>query len=120
MASVRRTDAIKALWVALRATRHSGVPGMRERFAAAPRMIKLGFSGRYPFLDKSRLGMMLLGVLYVVSPVDLVPEAIVPLLGLGDDAVVVSWLVGSLMAETGAFLQWERERARTVAGEVVT
>jgi uncharacterized membrane protein YkvA (DUF1232 family) len=120
MASVRRTAAIRALWAATLAAKHPGVPGVRERFAAVPRMIGLGLTGRYPFLDKRRIALAVVAVAYVVSPVDLVPEAFVPLLGLGDDAVVVTWLVGALMAESGAFLDWERGRARTVVGEVIT
>lgn len=120
MASIRRTAAIRAAWTALFAANRSGVPGMRERFAAVPRMIRLGLTGRYPFLDKRRTALVLLALVYVISPVDLVPEALVPLLGFGDDAMVATWLVGALMAEAGAFLNWERGTARTVAGEVIT
>lgn len=119
MASVRRVAAIRALWAVVWQARRPGVPGLRERLAAVPRMILWGLSGRYPYLDKGRLGLMLLAAVYVLSPVDLVPELFVPLLGLGDDAVVVTWLLGALMAEAGAFLDWEGDRSRTVVGEVV-
>ncbi|HET9658613.1 MAG TPA: YkvA family protein [Kineosporiaceae bacterium] len=119
MASTRRTAALRALWVALWAARRPGVPGVRERLAAVPRMLRLGLGGRYPFLDKRRLGLVLLGLVYLVSPLDFIPEMFLPLIGLGDDAVVVTWMVGSLLAEAGDFLEWERDRSRTVAGEVV-
>lgn len=120
MASVRRTAALKALWAVVRVAGRSGAPGVRERLLAVPRMIRLGLSGRYPFLDKGRLGLVLLALVYVLSPVDLVPEVFVPLLGLGDDVVVTTWLVGALLAEAGAFLDWECDRARTVIGDVVS
>ena len=120
MAAQRRVAALRALWTAMRAAGRPGVPGVRERFAAVPRMLRLGLSGRYPFLDKGRLGMVLLGLIYVISPVDLVPEAFLSVFGLGDDAVVAAWLVGAVMAESGAFLDWERDRSRTVVGEVIT
>lgn len=120
MASVRRVAAMRALWAVAWEARRHGVPGLRERLAAVPRMVRLGLSGRYPYLDKGRLGLMLLAAAYVLSPVDLVPEVVVPLFGLGDDAVMAVWLVGALMAEAGAFLDWEGGRSRTVAGEVVT
>jgi uncharacterized membrane protein YkvA (DUF1232 family) len=119
VASVRRTAAMKALWTALRAANKPGVPGVRERLSAVPRMVRLSLSGRYPFLDRTRIGLVLLALIYVISPVDLVPEAFVPLLGLGDDAVVATWLVGALLAEAGTFLDWERDRSRTVVGEVI-
>lgn len=120
MASMRRTGALKALWTALRAAGRPDVPGVRKRLLAVPRMIWFGLSGRYPVLDKGRLGLAVLGLVYVLSPVDLVPEAFVPVLGLGDDAVVMTWLVGVLLSEAGTFLTWERDRGRTVVGEVVS
>ena len=39
---------------------------------------------------------------------DLVPEAFLGLLGLGDDAVVALWLAGTFLAETDRFLDRER------------
>jgi uncharacterized membrane protein YkvA (DUF1232 family) len=119
MASMRRSGAFKALWAALRAAGRPDAPGFRERLLAVPRMIRLGLSGRYPALDKGRLGLAALALVYVLSPVDLVPEVFVPVLGLGDDAVVTTWLVGVLLAEAGTFLDWERDRVRTVVGEVI-
>lgn len=119
MASVRRAAAVRALWTALWAANRPGVPGIRERLAAVPRMIRMGLSGRYPLLDKGRIGLVLLGVVYVVSPIDLVPEVFASLLGLGDDVLVATWLVGALLAEAGTFLDWERDRVRTVVGEVI-
>jgi hypothetical protein len=47
----------------------------------------------------------------VLSPVDLVPEAVLPFIGLADDAMVVAWLAAQLLGETDGFLRWERERA---------
>lgn len=43
---------------------------------------------------------------------DLVPELLLPLLGLGDDVVILAWAFGALLAETGSFLEWERARGR--------
>jgi hypothetical protein len=43
-------------------------------------------------------------------------------LGLVDDAVMVTWLAGSVLAETERFLEWEKERGRgpsVVPGTVV-
>jgi uncharacterized membrane protein YkvA (DUF1232 family) len=62
---------------------------------------------------------LLAGVLYVVSPVDLVPELLLPVLGLGDDALVIGWIAASVINETESFLGWERDRDRTVQGHVV-
>jgi uncharacterized membrane protein YkvA (DUF1232 family) len=82
-------------------------------------MLALGLTGGYPHLARGRIAMAALALLYVLSPVDLVPELFVPLIGLADDALVAAWLVGVLLSETDAFLSWDRERSRTVRGEVI-
>ena len=40
--------------------------------------------------------------------------AVLLVVGLVDDAVMITWLAGSVLAETGRFLEWEKERARVV------
>jgi uncharacterized membrane protein YkvA (DUF1232 family) len=122
-ATIRRMAALKALAQVLRGTRAPGAPSVRERLSALPRMLSLGLSGRYPHLDKSRIALAGLALLYVISPVDLVPELLLPLIGLGDDAFVAAWLAGTLLSETEIFLAWEKVAAdpdvRVVVGEVI-
>jgi uncharacterized membrane protein YkvA (DUF1232 family) len=71
-------------------------------------------SGRYPALSRGRLGLIALALAYLVSPVDLLPEVVVPLLGFADDGVVALWLGGAFLAETERFLAWEREQPAVV------
>jgi len=71
-------------------------------------------SGRYPGMGRGRLGLFVLALAYLVSPVDFVPELFLAVLGLGDDAVVALWLSGAFLVETGRFLSWERERPFTL------
>ena len=73
-------------------------------------MVADALSGRYAALGRGRLAMLGLAVAYIVSPVDFVPEAFVPLLGLADDGVVALWLAGAFLAETDRYLEWERGR----------
>jgi uncharacterized membrane protein YkvA (DUF1232 family) len=119
MATVRRLTAMKALWDAVRGAQRPGVPSVWARVRAVPRMIAQGLTGRYPFLAKGRIGLAVVALLYVLSPIDLVPELLLPILGLGDDAIVVAWLAGTLLAETEAFLTWEKDQSRVIVGEVV-
>jgi uncharacterized membrane protein YkvA (DUF1232 family) len=58
--------------------------------------------------------LIVLALAYLVSPVDLVPEAFLALLGLTDDALVALWLGGAFLAETDHFLAWEREQPTVV------
>jgi uncharacterized membrane protein YkvA (DUF1232 family) len=119
MVTARRATALRAAWDAVRGASGRDGHGVGERLRALPRMLRLGLSGRYPHLDRGRMAMVGLGLIYVISPFDLVPEVFVPLLGLGDDALVATWLAGAVLSETDAFLNWEREDSRVVPGEVV-
>jgi uncharacterized membrane protein YkvA (DUF1232 family) len=64
----------------------------------------------------ARLALMAAATLYVASPVDLVPEALLLVLGLVDDFVVVTWLAGAVLAETERYLEWERRRRAVLPG----
>ncbi|WP_037064863.1 YkvA family protein [Pseudonocardia acaciae] len=107
MVNVRRIGAFRALWGALVRSRRPGAPGLGERARALPRMVGGAVSGRYPGLSRGRLVLIVLGLAYLVSPVDLVPEAVLSVFGLGDDAVVGLWLAGWFLAETDRFIGWE-------------
>jgi uncharacterized membrane protein YkvA (DUF1232 family) len=115
----RRVAALTTLWRAVRASRRPGAPGIGAQLSAVPRMIAASLSGRYPHLAKGRIALALLGVLYVVSPLDVMPEILLGVFGVGDDALVTAWVVGALLGETERFLLWEAERGRVVVGQVV-
>ena len=87
---------------------------MGERLRALPRMLRGAVTGRYPALSRGRLGLIVLGLAYLVSPIDLLPEVVLPLLGFADDGVVALWLGGAFLAETERFLAWEREQPAVV------
>lgn len=106
----RRIAAFRALWRELSGSRRPGAPGFGERLRSLPRMLTGAASGRYAELGRGRLALLVLALAYLVSPVDLVPEVFLGLLGLGDDGVVALWLGGTLLAETDRYLEWERAR----------
>lgn len=106
-----RGGLLKNVVTALRTALRPGTPGLAERGRAVPRLVRAVLTGQYATLSRGHLGLLLLAALYVVSPVDLVPEAFLGLLGIADDALVVTWLAASLVHDTEDFLVWERTRA---------
>jgi uncharacterized membrane protein YkvA (DUF1232 family) len=104
-------------WTALLRALKPGTPGVAERLAALPRMVGATMRGEYD--GKSRLALMAFSGLYIVSPIDVVPEGLLLFLGLVDDAAVAAWFAGAVLDETERFLQWEKERARTIPGQAV-
>jgi uncharacterized membrane protein YkvA (DUF1232 family) len=113
-----RLRAFVALWRAWRHRNRPGGPQFRDRVAALPRLVSATLSGRYAGLSRARLGVYVLALVYVMSPVDLVPEALFALAGLADDTLISVWLLGSFFDETERFLIWEG-RSRTLPGTIL-
>jgi len=123
MASTGRKAAAAA---AAAAAMQDGPTGFMARVGSIPRMVRDVLKGDYDGLGRGRLLLMLAAVLYIVSPVDLLPEAILTIPGLADDAAVAAWLVASLLGATSAYRLWENGQVstaddpRVVPGEVIS
>jgi uncharacterized membrane protein YkvA (DUF1232 family) len=111
MPKLGRKAALTTLWTIVRGVR--GGPPLGMRLSALPRMIGATFTGRYD--GKGRIVGMVLAALYIISPVDLVPEAFLAFLGLADDAFIAVWLAGAVLSETERFLVWERRREASLS-----
>ncbi|MEV4198712.1 YkvA family protein [Micromonospora globbae] len=114
--TLKRSAAFAALARALATGSRKG-PSLGARLAALPRMIRATARGEYD--GGLRLALMAAATAYVVSPVDLVPEIPLAIFGLADDAVMVTWLAGAVLAETERFLEWETRRSQVIPGRVV-
>ncbi|HEU4347179.1 MAG TPA: YkvA family protein [Actinoplanes sp.] len=107
--TLKRTAAFTALARALTAGSRGG-PSIGKRIAALPRMLRATARGEYD--GGKRVLMMAAATAYVASPIDLVPEGFFLIAGLIDDAAMITWLAGSVLAETERFLEWEKVRLR--------
>jgi uncharacterized membrane protein YkvA (DUF1232 family) len=108
MALYRRIPVVRNFATALRIATRPGSPSLMERISAVPRMVRATRSGEYTGISVGRLAMLAAAVGYVVSPIDLMPEGLLLVFGLADDAMVVSWIAATLVRETESFLEWER------------
>ena len=118
-AKTLRWGVLRSLATAFRTATRPGTPGVGTRLAALPRLVWATIRGRYVGTSRARLTGIALALLYVISPIDLFPEMVLPFLGLADDAVVIGWIAAALINETESFLGWEGDRDRTVRGHVV-
>jgi uncharacterized membrane protein YkvA (DUF1232 family) len=106
--SSRRRAGLFALLRVWRSTRVPGSPSLGMLVAALPRLIGARLRGSYRDLSWGRLALMAVATGYILSPIDLMPEAFLTVFGLADDAVVAVWLVSAVMDETMRFVTWER------------
>ncbi|MBW7675946.1 YkvA family protein [Chryseobacterium chendengshani] len=73
------------------------------------RMVKMWRKGAYPMRSVDII-LPLIGLLYVISPIDFLPEIAVPVIGVLDDLAVLSLAIPKLIKEVDKFLLWEAER----------
>lgn len=77
-----------------------------ERFSAVPGMLVATLSGRFPGATRQGVGLSILGIVYVVSPLDLMPELLLGPFGLADDAGILAISIGYLVAASDRYLHW--------------
>ena len=86
------------------------------------RMVKMWRKGIYPMRSIDII-LPLLGILYVLSPIDLLPEFVIPVLGVMDDLAVLSLTIPKLIKEVDKFLLWEAQQkysgAQVIDAEIV-
>ena len=105
---LRRRNAL----IAFAARVRPGDARLGRRLAALPRLIKATLAAEYD--GGGRLSLMGLATIYIVSPVDFVPELLLGLFGLVDDPVVAVWLAGACCPRPSASWSGRRQRLTKV------
>lgn len=70
-------------------------------------LIKDWISGDYRGVPFKALLLILAGIVYFVTPIDIIPEFIVGL-GLLDDAVILGWIISQIGKELDDYRIWRR------------
>lgn len=73
------------------------------------RLLKAWKQGSYRGLSVRTIASIAVSILYVLSPVDAIPDFI-PGIGLIDDAAILALLLHSLAQDLSAFRVWEQNR----------
>lgn len=85
---------------------NSRVKKLVEPITVFIRMIKAHFSGAHK-LSMGTLGLLLLGLVYFISPIDMIPDFL-GFFGFADDLSVILAIYAKLKDEVSEFLDWER------------
>lgn len=73
------------------------------------RMVKAHFNGKYSSFSTKSILLMIAGIVYFVTPVDLIPDFI-PALGFTDDFTVIFFIYRSLSGDIERFETWEKQQ----------
>jgi uncharacterized membrane protein YkvA (DUF1232 family) len=77
-----------------------------DDFRALVRLVVAYARGYYRQIPLDKLIVVVGGLIYVVSPIDAIPDAL-PVAGFLDDAALVAWIIKAVREELDAFREWE-------------
>ena len=75
-------------------------------FQTMLRLIRAYYRGEYRAINETTLVIVIAAVIYVISPLDAIPDAI-PALGFLDDATVVALALQRTRSDLDEFMMWE-------------
>jgi uncharacterized membrane protein YkvA (DUF1232 family) len=88
-----------------------GMQTLRSQANTFIRMIRAYQTGKYKRTPWKSLLLITAGIIYFVSPLDLIPDFI-PVLGFMDDITVLLWIVNSVGKDVDSFKEWEETYAK--------
>jgi uncharacterized membrane protein YkvA (DUF1232 family) len=88
---------------------NSKVKKLAEPVQVFIRMIRAHIKGTHK-MSLSTLGMIVLAMVYFLSPIDFIPDFL-GIIGFADDLSVVLAVYAKVKDEVDAFLEWERTQA---------
>lgn len=116
MADMKTSMRILVVLRAIRA--HGGRISLMDRLRATPSMLLDVFVGRWRGMSRGRALASILALVYVVSPLDLIPELFLGPFGLGDDLALAAFGVASLFNASEKWLDDQLARMPN-EGEVI-
>lgn len=79
-------------------------------------LLKDWMAGRYPIIPWTVVATLVGALLYVLSPLDLIPDFI-PVVGFTDDAGVFAMALSFAGSDLEKYREWKRQRAETIDAE---
>jgi uncharacterized membrane protein YkvA (DUF1232 family) len=92
---------------------NSRIRDLSDQIKRLGRMVRAYADGSYRDVNAGSIALAVAAILYFVTPLDLIPDAI-PGAGFVDDATVIAFVLARLQLELDRFAMWERSQAITI------
>ena len=79
-----------------------------ESTSAAIRLVKAYALGEYRKVSFESLALIVSSIIYLVMPIDVIPDFIIAL-GFTDDAALLAWTFSSVAQDIERFIEWEKQ-----------
>jgi uncharacterized membrane protein YkvA (DUF1232 family) len=89
-----------------------------ENLRTAFRLLQAYFNKKYTTIPWASIVLVVVSIIYFVSPIDLMPDWF-PLAGLVDDAAVLVFVLRQINADLQRFLEWEKEQTTASSDKVI-
>jgi uncharacterized membrane protein YkvA (DUF1232 family) len=89
---------------------NSRIRELGDRIKLLGRLVRAYANGSYREIGVGNVVLIVAAILYFVTPIDLIPDAI-PGAGLMDDATVLAFVLAKLEVELDRFSDWEKSMA---------
>jgi uncharacterized membrane protein YkvA (DUF1232 family) len=90
----------------------SGFVQIKEMMFTLIRLVRNFINGSYRQISTKTIVIGLATLLYLISPLDLVPDFI-PALGLMDDLSLMAWFIRAFQQELAKYQEWESQQVFT-------
>jgi uncharacterized membrane protein YkvA (DUF1232 family) len=104
---------LKLLKTALLKTQKMGVGGtfdiIREKVTLIGNLVKAYASGEYREIEMPSLLKIIAGLIYFISPIDIIPDFL-PFIGLTDDIALLIYIIKSIDEEILKFEAWRNKQ----------
>jgi uncharacterized membrane protein YkvA (DUF1232 family) len=104
-----QTDSVLSRIESKAFSKKLSIKGVWERIAILTQLIRAWISGEYKQVPYRSILMIMVGLVYFLSPVDLIPDFI-PGAGFLDDAAVLAFILGQTDKDLQKFTSWKQHR----------
>lgn len=83
----------------------SAIQKIKNKLKSLGLLLRYYANGSYRSIDTKNIVIVLAGMIYFISPIDLIPD-ILPIVGFADDIALISFIYNSLSEELDKFDTW--------------